>query len=295
MSERIGVLAGVLSCTFGGMAAVATRFVVVEIDAVALAAFRFGLGFLFLLPLALHKRWPRGRDWIGVSLLGFLFFAVFFVLYNLALAHTTAARGALALSALPLVTMALATALGVERLSLRKSAGVLIAIAGVAAALGTALDVAPEGAWRGDLLMAGATLCMAYYSIRSRPFIARSSALGFLVAGMGIGAAAVGAVAALRGSFAVVAGLGAAQWIALAYLGLFGGALAFFLWIWALQRASPTRVTATMTVNPVAAALLGALVLGEPLSLGLALGVAAVLGGLWLAASEPRARDAAPA
>lgn len=88
----------------------APRFVVVEIDAVALAAFRFGFGFLFVLPLALRERWPRGRDWLGVSLMGLLFFAVFFVLYNLALAHTTAARGALALSALPLVTMALAAA-----------------------------------------------------------------------------------------------------------------------------------------------------------------------------------------
>ncbi|HEY7609611.1 MAG TPA: DMT family transporter [Alphaproteobacteria bacterium] len=288
MSERIGVLAGVLSCTFGGAAAVATRHLVGDIDSLGLAAFRFGLGFLFLLPLALRERWPRGRDWIGVALLGLLFFAVFFVLYNLALAYTTAARGALALSVLPLVTMALAAVLGVERLTPRKTTGVFIAIAGVAAALGTGLVAAPPGAWRGDLIMAGATVCMALYSIWSRPFVARSSALGFLVAGMGVGAAAVIAIAALRGSFAPVAYLALDQWGAILYLGMFGGAAAFWLWIWALQRATPTRVTATMTVNPVAAGLLAALLLGEPFGLNLLLGCAAVFAGIAIATTEPR-------
>ena len=40
------------------------------------------------------------------------FFAAFFVVYNLALSFTTAARGALALSTLPLLTMLVAAALG---------------------------------------------------------------------------------------------------------------------------------------------------------------------------------------
>lgn len=294
MSERIGVLAGVVSCIFGGTMAAVTRYLITDLDPVALASFRFGIGFLVLLPLALGERWPRGRDWIGVALLGLMFFAVFFILYNFALTHTTAARGALALSALPLVTMAVAAILGAEALTMRKTMGVLIAIAGVAAALGAGLASAPAGAWRGDLIMVGATLCMALYSIWSRPFIARSSALGFLTAGMGVGAAAVTALAATQGSFAGVAEFGAGRWIALAYLGVCGGALAFFLWIWALQHASPTRVTATMTVNPVAAALLAAVLVGEPLGLHLAFGVAAVFAGLWIASSTPRARAAAP-
>src|SRR5262249_58225566 len=51
-------------------------------------------------------------------------------------------------------------------------------------------------------------------------------------------------------------GLGVPQWIAGAYLGVGGGALAFILWVLALQRATPTRVANTMTVNPIAAALL---------------------------------------
>lgn len=292
MGERSGVLAGILSCTVGGAAGVATRYLVRDVDPMALAAFRFGVGFLVLLPLALHVRWPRGRDWIGVGLLGLLFFTVFFVLFNLALAYTTAARGALALSALPLVTMALAALLGAERMTGRKLAGVLIAIAGVAAALGAGLETAPAGSWRGELLMVAATILMALYSIWSKPFVARSSPIGFLVAGMAIGSSGAIAIAAARGSFAVIADLSSAQWLSLAYLGIGGGAVAFWLWIWALQHATPTRVAATMTVNPIAAGLLAGLLLGEPVGPSLAFGVAAVLAGIWIATTEARTRPA---
>src|SRR3977135_3602331 len=81
MTERLGVAAAVLSSTLGGLAAVATPFVVGTVDPVTIAAFRFGGGFVLLLPiaLALRSRWPRRRDWIGVALLGLMFFALFFI------------------------------------------------------------------------------------------------------------------------------------------------------------------------------------------------------------------------
>src|SRR5262245_38317873 len=67
MSARAGVATAVLSSTLGGLAAVATRFVAGDIDPVTIAAFRFGGGFLCLLPiaLALRSRWPSRGDGIG--------------------------------------------------------------------------------------------------------------------------------------------------------------------------------------------------------------------------------------
>src|SRR5215470_6041972 len=105
-SERLGVLAAILSSSLGGTNTAATRFAIGATDPVTLAAFRFGLGFLLLLPfaLALRSRWPRGRDWLAVAALGVMYFAFFIVLFNLAFRYTTAARGSLALSTLPLMT-----------------------------------------------------------------------------------------------------------------------------------------------------------------------------------------------
>jgi drug/metabolite transporter (DMT)-like permease len=134
--------------------------------------------------------------------------------------------------------------------------------------------------------MTGAVLCMAFYNVWSRPFIQRSSALGFLAVGMGTGAMALILVGSLTGSVAVLSQFEAPQWIAGVYLGIAGGALAFILWVLALQRASPTRVANTMTVNPVAAALLATQLVGEPITPNLIVGLVAVFAGIWIATSE---------
>src|SRR6266849_6067710 len=290
MNERLAVPAAVLSSAFGGMAAAVTRYAIGVADPLTLAASRFGIGFAVLLPvvLALRSRFPPRRDWPGVAALGLLFFAVFFVLYNLSLSQTTAARGALALSVLPLLTMIIAALLGIEKLTGRKTAGVLVAMAGVASALAAGLGDAPAGAWRGDLIMVAGAICMALYNVWSRPFIARSSPLGFLTAGMGIGAATLIVIAGASGGFAVVARFGAPQFVAMVFLGVFGAALNFYLWVFALERTTPTRVANTITVNPITASIVAAILVGETIGLNLAVGIAAVLAGIWVAATERR-------
>ena len=291
-SEHFGILAAVLSSSLGGTNTAVTRFAIGATDPITLGAFRFGLGFLLLLPLALvlRSRWPVGRDWIGVALLGILFFAVFQGSFNWALEYTTAARGALALSILPLMTMVVGAALRVEPLSARKAIGVLVAMAGVAIALVSGLGAIPRGAWRGDLIMIAATLCFALYNVWSRPFIARAGSLSFVTAGMGAGSACLALVAWSSGGLAAAEAFDWSQWVAIAYLVVIGAALTFFLWVFALAHTTPTRVANAITLNPVTAAIVAAILLGEPIGLNLIIGVVAVFTGIWLASTDRRAR-----
>jgi drug/metabolite transporter (DMT)-like permease len=290
VGEGLGVALAVISSMLGGTAAAVTRYLVGNADPITLAILRWGIGFLCVLPAALllRVRWPKRSDWLPVAALGFAFFGVFFVLYNIAIGYTTAARASLALSTLPLQTMLVGALFGVEPLTARKSTGVGIAILGVFAALAAGLSAAPPGAWRGELIMTGAVLCMAAYNVWSRPFIKRSSALGFLAVGMGSGAVALVLVGALTGRLAVLGTFAAPQWIAGVYLGVFGGALAFILWVLALERTTPTRVATTMTVNPIAAGLLATQLVGEPFTLNLVIGLVAVFAGIWIATTERR-------
>ena len=230
---------------------------------------------------------PPPGDRPRVIGLGISYFGLFFVLYNVAMSFTTAARASLALSTLPLQTMAVGALLGIEPLSARKTAGVAIAMVGVVAALATGLAEAPVSAWKGELIMLGAVLCMAFYNVWSRPFIQRSSPLGYLTVGMGAGAGALIALGLATGRVRALADFGAAQWAAAFYLGIAGGALAFLLWVLALQRASPTRVANTMTVNPIAAGLLAVPLVGEPITLHLFAGLVAVFAGISIATSDP--------
>jgi drug/metabolite transporter (DMT)-like permease len=290
MSEVWGVLAAVFSSALGGASIGATRFLVDAIDPLAIGSFRFGIGFLLLLPVALVQghRWPPRQDWLAVIGLGLLFFAAFPILFNASLIFTTAARGALALSTLPLLTMVVGAALGSEPLTARKTTGVLVAITGVSMALLTGLATAPDGAWRGDLLMVAAALCMAFYSIWSKPFIARSGPIPFTTLAMAAGAAVLVICGRLHGSFAPVEAFGPPQWLGVFYLGAFGSALTFYLWAFALERTTPTRVAISVTVNPVAASLVGATLLGEPLRWNLVVGIVTVFIGIWIATTQAR-------
>ncbi|QIG91360.1 MULTISPECIES: DMT family transporter [unclassified Bradyrhizobium] len=290
MGEISGVLAAVLSSALGGTSIGATRYLVGAIDPLAIGSFRFGIGVLLLLPLALLQRrsWPPRRDWPGVAGLGLLFFAAFPILFNASLISTTAARGALALSTLPLLTMLVGAALGAEPLTARKTTGVLVTILGVSLALLSGLATAPMGAWRGDLLMVAAALCMALYSIWSKPFIRRSGPIPFTTFAMAAGAAVLITASLVRGSFAPVADFGAPQWFGAIYLGAFGAALTFYLWAFALERTTPTRVAISVTVNPIAASLVGAVLLGEPLSWNLMAGIVTVFAGIWIATTQPQ-------
>ena len=296
MAARTGVAIGILSCCCGAGAAVATRFLIHDSDAITLAAIRFGGGFLCILPIAvaLRVRWPERRDRAAVAGLGFLFYGVFFVFYSLALAFTTVSRGTLALSTLPLMTMVAGALLGLEALSLRKTIGVLIAVGGAFVALASGLAAAPVGAWRGDLIMAGATLCMAVYSIYSRPYVTRSSPLGVLALGMAAGGIAMIAASIATGGAAVLWRFGPIEWLAAFYLAAGGGALAFLLWIYALQLASPTQVTNTMTVNPSVATLLAAGFLNEPITVDVIAGLLAVFAGLWIATTAGKPTTSVP-
>ena len=106
---------------------------------------------------------------------------------------------------------------------------------------------------------------------------------------MACGAACSALVAWQSGGLAAAgATVGTAQWAAVLFLGACGGAAAFYLWVFALERTTPTRVANTMTVNPVAASLLAAALVGEPIGLNLLVGIVAIAAGIWTASTERR-------
>ena len=69
---------------------------------------------------------------------------------------------------------------------------------------------------------------------------------------------------------------------------MFGSALTFYLWAFALERTTPTRVAISVTVNPITASLVGATLLDEPLRWNLVVGIVTVFAGIWIATTQSR-------
>jgi len=267
-----------------GSAMVATRFVIDQSTPLSLALVRYVIGFCVLLPPALLSARVRleQRDLLPISLLGIGQFGILIVLLNYALELIPAARAALIFATLPLLAMVMAWALRLERLSMAKAVGVLLTILGVGLALGekAAKPAATvESGWLGELAVFGSALIGAACSVLYRPYLRRYPTLPVSAIAM---LAAIGFLAVLvagEGSFEDLPRFTDAGWLAVLFIGASSG-VGYFLWLWALSRGTPTRVTVFLALSPITAAVLGVLFLDESVTLLTLAGVACVVLGL---------------
>jgi drug/metabolite transporter (DMT)-like permease len=267
-----------------GAAVVATRFVIGETDPISLVFYRYVISVICFVPV-LPAIWPRGRldpsEYARIAMLGVLFFVFFPWAFNASLQYNPAARGAVGLATIPIQTLLVAAAFGREPLTAAKIAGVLLAFSGIFVAFGAAAFGRGNSDYLvGDGLMLLGVLCAAIYSVFSRatlmrrgPIFVTALAMAFAVAGL------LPVVALHRGSLALPA-LTLAGWIAVIFLGTIAGAVQFSLFMWALRWLSPTTTVLYLTLNPIAAMVLGIVVLGESLTAELVAGMALVLTGI---------------
>lgn len=270
-----------------GAGIVASRFVVGAVPPLTLAMLRYAIGFLCLLPFALPMLRPalaqlRGRDVAAMAALGIGQFGVLIALLNWGLLHVGAGQAALIFSLFPLLTLLLAAAFGREQVTPALAAGVLVSIAGVAASLWPKLQAAHAGHWWGELAVLASAAIGALCTVLYRPYLQRYptvpvSAFAMLASVLFLLVAALGEQWPAR-----VTRLDGAAWAAVGFIGV-SSAVGYFWWLHALKHESPTRVTVFLALNPVTAALLGALLLREPLDGHHLLALALIAGGLWLA------------
>jgi drug/metabolite transporter (DMT)-like permease len=272
-----------------GAGMVATRFVIDQSAPASLAMLRYVLGFLTLLPAVLIAgRTPIARrDLLPIAALGIGQFGILIALLNFGLQYIPSARAALIFATFPLMTLVLAVALRRERLTAAKLAGVLLTIAGVAFALGNRSAASGPASWLGDAAVFASTLTGAVCSVLYRPYLQRYPALPVSAFAMLASVMFLAVLAAGEGFFAHPPRFDTSGWLAVAFIGVSSG-IGYFLWLYALGHAAPTRVTIFLSLSPVTAAALGAATLGEPVTVHLVGGVVCVSAGLWLATSNWR-------
>jgi drug/metabolite transporter (DMT)-like permease len=281
-----------------GSSVVAVRVAVQEVPPLSLAVLRFGQGGLLLVLLVLATRGQlriERRDLPLLTLLGAIFFTVFPVTFNASLRLIEASRGALVLATIPLWSALLARAARRERLVFRQVVGVLLTLAGVGLALSEhGLD------WHGGLeallgdgLMIVTALCGAAYGILAQRAFARYSALTVTTYAMVLGTLLLLPAALVEGLVSVFLRLDGQTVALLVFLGVFGGALGFFLWTFALTRLTPTQVAVYVNLNPLVATVLRAALLAERLTIIFAVGLCAVLLGVLLV-NWPKRLEVAP-
>lgn len=245
-----------------------------HIDPASFTAIRLASGALVLGLLLRYRGGTRvsstGR-WTGAALL-FLYAAPF----SFAYVSLPTGTGALLLFGAVQLTMIGAGLASGERPRPREWIGLVAALAGL-----VYLNLPGLGApsLRGASLMLLAGAAWGFYSLRGRtagPPLARTAESFLFAAPMGLVLAAVALPQSHLNSVGV--------WSAVASGALASGG-GYAVWYTVLPRLSATRAGTLQLAVPVVAALAGTALLGERISLRLALSALAILGGVGLAIS----------
>jgi len=175
----------------------------------------------------------------------------------------------LALCAAPVLVALLARVVLREPLGPRTLAAVILSVMGVALLVGVPGPMRADAATVGvGLAMAGAAAASyAVFTLASRALAGRHHPARIVALGFGAGAVMLAGIAGVAGlgsgrPFLPESGVG---WALVLYMGLVPTALAYVLFLWGMRRATATGSAVVVLLEPLIAALLAWLLLGERL------------------------------
>jgi drug/metabolite transporter (DMT)-like permease len=278
----LAILAAAATGIQVGAAITATRFAIDMAGPASLAFLRYAIGAACLAPVFFSGRMRFARaDIVPIALLGIGQFGVLIALLNFGLKSVPSARAALIFASFPMLTLLFAALVGQERLTGAKVAGVALTVVGVGFALGD--RTLGEASLLGELAVLAAAATGAVCSVLYRPYLRRYPALPVSAFAMLAAVIALALPAMLDDLAGAVWRLTPLGWAAVIFIGLSSGG-GYVLWLWALANTSATRVTVFLSLSPITAAVLGALLLGEAVSSTMLAGCGCVALGLWFAA-----------
>jgi O-acetylserine/cysteine efflux transporter len=283
--EDTRVLA-VVVCTIWGVMFVIQRLALQVAPPLWVAAGRVTVAAVVLLPLAGRLASLSRRGLVIALVLG-LTNQFAFIGFQVAGLRSVEAGPAAAIIYLQPVLVVLASSpfLG-ERLTRRRVAGALLGFAGVAI---VGLHQSATASAGGVLLLLVAALSWTTGAIVTS---ATDEPIVPLVVGQHlVGAPLLLAVAALAEPFPA---LSSKLVLCVLVAGVFGSALAWMLWSLLLQRGEAGVVSTWLFAVPMLAAVLGVVLLGEPMSIALAVGIALVAVAVRLATASPDSHPRAP-
>jgi drug/metabolite transporter (DMT)-like permease len=265
---------------------IATKLVLPVIEPLAISTLRIcgsALAFAAVKWSRTTERVTAPRDLLALAGLALIGVVLNQVLFLLGVARTTAVHANILITIIPVFTLAVALALGRERLSAANFMGIVLAGSG-AVYLIAGRGLGREGASAfGDSLIAINAFFYSCYLVLSKDLLRRYGPITVVTYVFLFGAllvAPVGVPALLRTD---IAGLGGRQWLILAYIVAFPSFLAYLLSIWALRRTASSLVAMYVYVQPLVTALTAPLVLGERVTPRAGLAAVLIFAGLALA------------
>jgi drug/metabolite transporter (DMT)-like permease len=285
------MLALVGAIGFSGKAIIVKLAYRYGVDAVTLIMYRM----LFALPLFVGMAWWSGRgkpaltrkDWLGVVGLGFTGYYLASFLDFLGLAYISASLERLILYLNPTFVMAMGWLMYQRKVRPLQMLGMAISYGGVLLVFGMELTAQGADAALGTLLVFGSALSYALYLVYSGELVRRLGSLRLV--GLASSVACVLCIA----QFLLLRPLGAAAvapeviWLSLLNASACT-VMPVLMVMMAVERLGASLASQAGMVGPMATIAMGALLLGEPFTVWVALGTALVIAGIYVFARAGR-------
>ena len=202
--------------------------------------------------------------------------------FVMGLSRTSVAHAAVLMGLIPVLVLVLATLSGVERMSMGRLAGMLIALGGVAI-LQTSNPPGRDYSWTGDVFMFFAALTFAIYTVRGKTEVGRlggvtMNAFAYIVSALFLIPVTLAAASGFN-----FAGVSTSTWIGLLYMSFFPSVLCYLIYYYALAYIPASRVSALAYFQPLLAMLIAIPTVGEYPTASLVAGGAVVLTGVCMA------------
>lgn len=281
----------VMTTFFWGGTFVAGKWAVGEAPPFFVATLRFAIASVLLWALVALRQGgsgvrlpvPRGgAQWAGLFSLGLTGVFLYNFVFLTGLSWTSATNGSLIVAFNPMLTAVLSALWLKERVRPVQAGGFLLALLGVGVVVTRgSIEVMRSLSFNpGDLLMLGAPLAWALYTIVGKKVLRHFSPLAATAYASLIGTVLLLPAAALEGSlFSGVYRLTVYGWIAVLQLALLGTVVGFVWWYEGVERLGASRAAVFVNLVPLFGVLLSALILSESLVVSqLAGGLLVVLG-----------------
>jgi drug/metabolite transporter (DMT)-like permease len=242
-----------------------------------------------LVPLALARgglrRLPQPVPWKTLILMAIAGVALYYVLFNLALAYTSASQTALIQSAFPAIVAIMALFWLRERVTRQRFAGIGLAIVGVVLIVATQDDAAARNPLLGNALAFASVLSWGTYTILAKR-ISDADPIAVTAVISLIGTVLLVPAALIENADVSLSSIPRDGWLAIVYLGGLASAASYLLYSRALRDIDASLVGAFINLSPVIGVVSGVLVLGEAITTMAILGGVLVLAGVWLSSRK---------
>jgi len=215
-----------------------------------------------------------------LGLLGVTLNQVFFVI---GLSRTSVAHAAILIGTTPIQVLIIAGLRGQERITVRKAAGMAVALAGVAVLTVFEPAAATGASWSGDFFILITGLCFALFTVFGKEVTREYSTITVNTYAYVGGAVALLPLTLWEAGRQSLAHVSAGAWLCAIYMALFPSVIAYLIYYYALSHMAASRVSAFSYLQPVFASIMGVFMLGEGLSGSVIGGGAVILAGVYLA------------